>query len=813
MILRNVLLCGAMAVSCATGANRAMAQTAAAAPAPGVTSIGEVVVTARKRAESLQRIPVAVTSVTGTQLAQRGIRETTDLEEVVPSLTVTINSSQESAAVFSLRGQTAGDILLTLSQPVGVYEDSVNVPHPDGLQGSFFDIQRVEVLKGPQGTLYGRNTTGGAVNILTRDADFNGYHGFASAEVGDYSDWKLGGAVNAPIIDDILGVRVAYQHWGRDGFGKSNITGETFGDDHDDDTARVSVTFDPVPYLSSKTKFEFDNLHRDGYMTQLVAIPPGSPIPLEVGLETGCGSFANIPALAGCGAAALAPYLNNKNIFKNGSAADVISHVRTMHFGEDVTWDIDANTKLRSVTGYHDVHDDNTLDLAGVPWQILDVGVGAGQIQPIAPFGPYTHPSIPEEAYHSFTEDLNLSGRSFGRLTWLVGAFGSWEQGVGAEPYVSLPYLTDGEVSTTTISNGETTQTWALYTQNDLKISDRVSITLGARYTAERETNRSDQFSWAGGAYSCVDGTSAPGNNPNACPYASQAIESNGISYLASFNFQITPATLLYVKTSRGYRGGALQFRAPSLPGVKPEFDTDYEVGVKSDFFEHHLRTNLAGYHTNYLNKQETIIESFCGSVKYVSGPCAAGLHSTTVLFNAATAHIDGFEGEVTALPVKGWTINGSLTYLRGVYDSFPDGVNADGNPANLTGALFSDPSWRYYIGSRYEREVGPGILGGQLDWNWRAKTNQNAITTSPTFNAVSPGLQDKLYGAVGLMNGRLDYRLPDHGVTVALFATNLLDKHYQTVGLFQAALGIATANAQAPRMYGLTITKTFGQE
>jgi iron complex outermembrane receptor protein len=183
------------------------------------------------------------------------------------------------------------------------------------------------------------------------------------------------------------------------------------------------------------------------------------------------------------------------------------------------------------------------------------------------------------------------------------------------------------------------------------------------------------------------------------------------------------------------------------------------------------------------------------------------------VLFNAATAHIDGFEGEVTALPVKGWTINGSLTYMRGVYDAFPHGIDADGNPADLTGDQFADPNWRYYIGSRYEREVGPGVLGGQLDWNWRGKTNENPINLSPIFAAVAPGLQEKLHASVGLLNGRLDYRLPDKGITVAVFATNLLDKHYQTVGLFQAALGIATADTQAPRMFGLTVTKTFGQE
>jgi iron complex outermembrane recepter protein len=825
MDFRRSLLVGAAVVTLtgSVGVSAANAQTAAAADtSTTANTLGEVVVTARKRAETLQKVPVAVTSVTGVQLAQRGIRQTTDLQEIVPSLTVAISPSQPSAAVFSLRGQAAGDILLTLSQPVGVYVDSVNVPHPDGLQGAFFDIQRVEVLKGPQGTLYGRNTTGGAVNIISHNADYNGLHGFATAEVGDYSDWKLGGAVNVPILPDMLALRVAYQHFSRDGFGKSSVTGETFGDQHDDDIIRASLRFDPAPYFTSNTKFEASNLDDNQYMTKLVALPPlaagGTTVPLEVGLETGCGSFANVPALIGCGAAALAPYLSSTDIFKNASAVQTGTKVQTLHVVQDMTLTLPEDLQLRSVSGMHYINDDTTLDLAGVPFQILDIGAGAGGgLQPIAPFGPYPYRQIPNETYRSYTQEFNLSGNAFDRLNWLVGAFGSWEQGHGGDAFVSLPDLTHGAVTTTGISNGEQTRTWALFTQNDLKISQRVSLTFGARYTEERESNNSQQFSWVGGNFSCVSGAAALGNNPNACPTVNQDIRSHGLSYLASFNFQVTPDTLLYVKTSRGFRGGALQFRAPSLPGVRPEIATDYEAGVKSDFLEHRLRANLAYYHTNYTNKQETIIEAVCGNDVQASpgGVCADGTtpHSTSVLFNAASAHIDGVEGELTALPIKGLTLNSSFTYLHGVYDSFPSGVSADGGPANLTGATFADPTWRFNIGGRYEREVGPGVMGAQLDYNWRDKTNQNAITTSALFNMSAPGLQDKLYASVGLLNGRLDYTMPDKGVTVALFVTNLLDKHYQTVGLFQAALGIATADTQAPRMFGLNITKTFGRE
>jgi len=802
MKLNKALLCSATAFACLSSSGRVLAaDTSITGP-----TVGEVVITARKRSESLQKVPVAVTTQTGLQLAQRGIREVTDLGTIVPSLTVTIANAQPSAAAFSLRGQSSPGPLLTLSQPVGVYEDSVNIPHPTGLNGAFFDVQRVEVLKGPQGTLYGRNTTGGAVNIITRNADYNGYHGFASAEVGDYNDWKLGGAANLPIIDNVLSARISYQHWSRDGFGKSLTTGETLGDDHDDDVARLSVRFDPTSYFTSSTKLEFVNLNEHGYLTTLVAVPQGSHAPFEAAAEGG----------------SLTPWLDDKDIFQNGDEAHVLDKVRTFHFAQDMTWNIDADTKLRSITGYHSVHDNNTTDLDSTPFQILEVGAGAGQVQPIAPNGPYPHSSIPEAVYNAWTQEFDLSGHSFGRLDWLVGAFGSWEDGSGGEPNISFGDLTHGAVSTTTLSNDETTDTWAIFTQNDIHVSDRVFFTLGARYTNERETDKAQLFNWAdtggAGTYSCNGAGVPAGNNPGACPYVAQAIESNGISYLASFNFQITPATLFYLKTSRGYRGGGLQFRAPALPGVKPEFATDYEAGLKSELFEHRLRINLAVYHTNYINKQEEIVENFCGSEPLAPAPfvCSPSLlHSSTVLFNAANAHVDGAEGEFTAIPVRGWTINASLTYLRGVYDSYPSALNPDGVALSSlgetgNGQLFPDPQWRYNIGTRYEHEVGPGMLGGQLDWSWRAHQNATPLDISPTF---STSLQKSLYAAVGLLNGRVDYTLPNKGITVALFVTNLLDKHYQTLSLFSSALGIGTAQTQDPRMFGINFTKSFGSE
>jgi iron complex outermembrane receptor protein len=158
---------------------------------------------------------------------------------------------------------------------------------------------------------------------------------------------------------------------------------------------------------------------------------------------------------------------------------------------------------------------------------------------------------------------------------------------------------------------------------------------------------------------------------------------------------------------------------------------------------------------------------------------------------------------------VKGLSVHTTLTYLDGKYKTFLGAFNPDGILVDGSGQPFQDPKWRYSIGARYERPVGPGMLGGSLDWSWRDHNNLTVINISPSFDL---GLQKKLNEAVGLLDGRIDYAMPEHGLTMAVFATNLLDKHYQTEALFSAALGIATATTQAPHMFGMTITKTFGE-
>lgn len=803
--LRARLLMSSSAVLIAIAATPAVAQTSPSG-ASSAQQIEEVVVTARKREESLQSVPIAVTSVGGEALEQQGISDPNELERVVPSLRAGPSAASGNASVFSLRGQTPGDIGVTLSQPVGLYEDSVNIPHPAGVNAAFFDLSRVEVLKGPQGTLYGRNTTGGAINIITRNADHLGMHGFVNAEVGNYSSYKLGGAVNVPVIQDVLSARLAAQYWNREGYGKSRVTGQDLGRDHDDIVARLSVQFDPAPNLTSTTKLEYIHLDQNGQMLTIREFNPtasrAAPLAVaEAGLEIG--------NLAG-GLAAIRNAITG-DLFLSSAGTRNHSETTTWHFVEDVSWDIADAVTLRSVTGYHSVEDLYGADLDSTPYQILDKGVGLGSIQPIT--GPYPFPEVPDQRYEVWTQELNLSGQYFdGALDWLVGGFVSHEEADGGTPNAQVPRVLPNSVSVPSYIVEANADSWAFFTQNDVHFSDRVSMTFGARYTEERNKLKALQWSFnpVTQRFVCTSPPASsaapippPLNNPNFCSVGGSQ-QASGTSYLLSFNFQATPTTLFYLKTAKGFRGGALQSRAPQFPPVGPEFATDYELGFKGDFFDRRLRTNVAIYQTNYDNKQVTRLDP--------------GPPPTTILQNAATARIQGAEGEVNIRPLAGLSVYGSFTYLYGQYLDYPGALNAaTGLPVlngsgvnNAGGEPFNDPRWSYNLGARYDFDVGPGTLGMQLDWAWRGEGQVNAITFDPT---ISPALAAEFREARGLLNARVDYEMPDLDLTISLFATNLLDEHYQVAALGPSSFGYATGNTQEPRMWGVGIRKAFGDE
>ncbi|AUW57166.1 hypothetical protein C1T17_02755 [Sphingobium sp. SCG-1] len=828
----------------------ALAQSADAAPQEaGRQAYGlvDIIVTARKREESSQRVPIAISNINAEQLSGLGITRPEQLATYVPGL-VFRSSASDTSVRFSLRGQVSSDNLLTIAPAVGVYVDNGNVPHPIGLNGAMFDIARVEVLKGPQGTLYGRNTTGGAINILTRGADFGSDHGYVAIELGNHESRRLSAALNTALAENILALRVAGQYWSREGFGTSLVTGQKYGGDRNDVVLRGSLLFTPSETVTSTSKLEYVKMDRGGYFNQLVAIA-GQASRTEIGLESGCAtSVGNITptspsfnlrtalAFGGCSSAALNNALNTGSIFKNNANANNTEIAETWHAVQDMTFDLSDDVRVRSITSYHKASYIQTADFDGSPFQILEFFAGTGGgVQPevryvsdgvnpipggtsVLPNGTvvgfpfeYGLPQGPTQSYYQWSQEFNLGGKAVdGKLNWLVGAFGSYDKGFGSEPNVAFSAATGGGVDAGSNTTKIASKSWGIYTQNDFQFTDQFSVTGGLRYSRDYQNLDSQplNFNAVTGVYTCTGvppaaNTLAPSNDPTACPIVSNSIQAGGWSYLASVNFQATPGILVYAKTSRGFRGGSLQLRSAFLPGANPEFATDYELGLKGDFLDRHLRLNLAAYHTKLKSKQESITVPSCDT-------CSS---TRTIIFNAADARVNGFEAEATAVLVRGLTLNASAAMVDSKYTSWANAPDQNtGGTFNAAGLPFREPKYTYTLSARYENQIGAGLASASLTWAWQSRGRLTRLQF-PLDGSFPISEIERLTAARGLLSGRIDYNLADHELIFAVSGTNLLNDKYQFGPFFNKSLGIGTANAAEPRMIVFSITKKFGAE
>jgi len=473
-MFKKALKLGAAAVVALTGTAE-VASAQPAAPAANSGGGGDIVITARKKAEKLQNIPISVTAATGNALQQARITQPTQLGRLVPTLTIQQSNFSSTVAAVTLRGQNPVNITLNISQPVGLYEDSVNIPHPYGTNSSYFDLDRIEVLKGPQGTLYGRNTSAGAMNIITRSPDYNGIHGFLNAEGTNFNGYTIGGAVNIPIIDDVLAVRLGAQHAKRDGFGHSLITGQTMGNDKDDNVYRASVRFDPTDNFSASFKAERVEMNHNGPMLNPI-YATNATLNTTSGTDT-AGSAAGREAwnydptgayysnvFKSCLAKA------SQDIFVNCTEQPWSDVVRSWHGALDLKWKVNDAFSVRSITGYHQfANTQREFDLDGAPDGAgSEVGIAsnglawfAAGVTPPAPTGgpcvgmPTTaqtgylpdctvantvpislrppFPIKPEQESTQWTQEFNFTGDLLdGGMNWLVGLFLSSDTGDGA---------------------------------------------------------------------------------------------------------------------------------------------------------------------------------------------------------------------------------------------------------------------------------------------------------------------------------------------------------------------------------------------
>jgi len=787
----------------------AMAQGAGA-------EIEEIVVTARKREESLQDVPVAVTALTGQQAERQGVRSVADLSRIVPSLSTGTSQNSSSAVTFILRGQSASDIILTIDQSVGLYADGAYIPRPYGLAAGLVDLASIEVVKGPQGTLYGRNTTGGAINLISKAPDSDGLHGFVYGELGNHEDRRLTAAVNVPIIPDVLSARLAYQNWNREGYGRSRFTDQDLGGDRNQQYLRASLRYEPTASVRFDLKSDWTRIRENGQLTTPRFYAPQAATNYQAAVELGLDP--TVPANLATAQAAIQQTvaLGNADFFTSSSELPLHEDIDGYSFNLTSTFDLSESVSLKSISSYRHLEQDKQTDLDGTQFHILELVTHVPTTVPFR-FDLAQDPMVKDRL---LTQEFDLAGTLFdNRLNWLVGAFYSDEKGRDATQNDFRLNQFFGQnaapLRNFVINYNEgldiKNRSLAFFTQNDFQITSQLSVTAGYRYTKEKREltsalRRYDPFNnlWRCG-HPSLAGLITP--LESACFVKLPQDSDSGASYLLSLNYKPSSDILLYARTARGFRGGGFQLRTPTAPNFAPEVAEDIEVGLKADFFDRRLRANLAAYRTNYKNKQESQI---------VAVPIQG---NATIITNAAQARIRGFEAELFAKPVAALSLRAAVSYIHGEYKKYPGALRyAGGTPIDASGERFAYPPWTVSMTARYEVPVGPGDLGLQADWSWTDHARppprlvDPAIPTALTDSFVSQGPGGR--NDLGLLNLRIDYALEDKGLTFSVFATNALDKHYQAPAIAQPNTGgIAQGITGEPRMWGIAVRKTFGGE
>ncbi|RZJ00933.1 MAG: TonB-dependent receptor [Brevundimonas sp.] len=705
------------------------AMPAMAQEAPGddqASVLDEVVVTARRREERLQDVPVSVTAVSAEALENLQASDIGDLQGAVPNLT--LHEGDASNAVVYIRGVGQIDSLAFADPGVGVYVDDVYLGRAQGAFLSVYDVDRIEVLRGPQGTLYGRNTIGGAVKFVSTPlaADWGGR---AEASIGDYglveTRLSVGGALNAD--GNLLG-KAAVSTARRDGWSDNALTGMDDGD-KDQVAGRLSLEYRPSDALS--VRFNLDG-SRDRPQT------------------------SRTPARA-TGVLGLYPDTLDDPFSVDADFNDLN---RLDTFGASVTadWSLSDTVSLKSVTAYRTMDYASHLDLDATP---------------LAVFGVYV-----DENQHQFSQEFQFAW-SGERLDAVAGLF------FFDESDLTYSGLLGPVISLVTGSiNDQRNRSYAAYGQADYDLTDRLTLTAGLRYTSEdKDFQRTQTFY---GPLTEVPDRDAPGQLVTDIDTGASW---ESWSPKAGLDYEISDDVMAYVSVSRGFKSGGFDGRANDGSGAAP-YDPEtlwaYEAGLKSTLFDRRLVANLAAFWNDYTDLQ---LSSFTSD----------GAGGFMALFtNAGAATIRGAELEVTARPVDGLTINGTLGYLDARYDEYigPGGADISGQRE-----MVNAPEWSARLGAVYVADLGAkGSLTFGADAAWRSKVY-------PTVSSSEVLAQE----GYTLVDAFVRWSDADDHLFAQLGGKNLTDERYIEQGFdLSDSLGYQLAYFGAPRTVRLTVGFAF---
>ncbi|MDR2857002.1 MAG: TonB-dependent receptor [Novosphingobium sp.] len=739
--------------------------------------------TAQKRAENLQVVPISIAAIGAQAIEDQHATTIQGLQGSIPNVQIGNFSNTPQNAVFTIRGIGVIESDPYAGNTVGVVVDGVPQFFSMGALVDLYDVERIEVLRGPQGTLFGANTTGGVVNIINNQPK-NEFGGRFDLSYGNYGHIQAGGVINVPVTDE-LAARFVMSHDGRKGWVTNVVNGKDLGK-RDVTVFRGALKYSPSSDFTAVLAAEYDR-SRNGAPVVVAGDTPADVQYVPQGFRNMYASPC-LPAGQRCTApdkyysamdpGALDANGNPVEDLQDRSDMDTYRTTLTLNINNTAIGDI------TSITGYKHFKLLEYTDQDGTPVFLDDTRRRTKGWQ--------------------FSQELRTSAALSDHINITAGAFflkSHYDHrqdlrinfGGGVTYDLATEEVTYGLPGLFQLNlQDQDNYSISGFAQAYFDLTDRLKLQAGIRYTYEKtEMLASTVTTLAAGGITTFDGT-APDGTPNipvdeVAPPRGKKSWSN-VGWRLGLDYRATDDILLYGYWARGFKSGGFTGRigiAEDLGPYDPEHIDTFEVGIKADLLDRRLRANLAAFYTNYRDMQLAQIY-FLGTVQ-----------GNTIL-NVASSRIKGFEAELVAAPFRGLTLNASLAYLSARYKDFnyllPSGGSLDLSGQRLQNA----PKWTSSIGFNWEFPIGDmqGRAGAQYNYS-SEKLNSSIVDSARA--TIQP---------THIVNANFDLKI-NQQFTVGVWGTNIFDNRYMNSVLdLPGTLGVA--NYAPPRQYGVSGKITF---
>jgi iron complex outermembrane receptor protein len=751
------------------------------------SNLGEIVVTARRRDEKIIDAPLAITVETGEQLKDQDAVLFDDTARLVPNVRMMPSPQSVSAMDVTMRGQTAIRSAIDYDPAVGIYVDGVYVANGQAAMNTLLDIDRVEIDRGAQGTLYGRNNTGGAISFHTMRPQLGVTRYEVASDTGADRLFMGRGILNVP-VGDTAAVRIAYQDNERDGYGSSVATGQGNYDNQHRYQARVGALWRPNAGFDAFFTYEHFEANEGGALLHPLhgtAVEQlGQQIPQILQLD---------PLLSG-----IAPVAIPNSIYQTD--ADLPSHDRTHLDATQLTLSqaIDANAKAKLILGYRHLNNDTAIDVDATSLPFANTALSNSSSQKSA--------------------ELQLSGLALDRkLDWVGGLY--WFRDDGSAPSMIPPpsaayqaffsVLNQAAPGSVTYSpypviesNSVQNLSHAAFAHGEYHVNDRWSLAAGLRRTDD--TRRLSENAYAalpsGPACTIVDQSTGgfPANGGGPCPPIDKSVGFSYWSWEFSTRYRLSEEVNAYFRAGRGQRSGGWNVPVNTLQDTpfRPEQITDYEIGAKADLLGGALMVNGDVFYGNYDQLQRLL--------PLLIGNSITGYTPSTYVINAGRARVSGAELESHFFLSRSWSVDADFGWTDGRYRQFEyQGVDLSGNQ------FYQTPKFNAGLGVGYQAPLAGGTVRVHADYAWQDTVQFNVIND---YNNQ---------GAYGTLNARAAYDVDDHGTwEIAVFGTNLTGRQYAITGgtigsappsPTPATPAMAFQIPGAPRLYGFGFSYRFG--